>query len=150
MSAIDKVYVVDDEPEVRKALERLLRAAGLQVEAKASAEEFLQASEGVPSGCVVLDYQMPGVTGLDLQEVLGALGRNWQIVFLSGHGDVPKTVQAMKAGAVDFLVKPADGAQLLGAVRRALERGSPDRCRARLARGDQRPRRPAQSRVSAR
>jgi FixJ family two-component response regulator len=124
LSPRETVFVVDDEPEVRKALERLLRASGLQVDVSASAQEFLERSEGVQSGCAVLDYQMPGLTGLDLQDVLADRGGGWQIVFLSGQGDVPKTVRAMKAGAVDFLVKPADGTQLVAAVRRALERAA--------------------------
>jgi FixJ family two-component response regulator len=124
MSQPERVFIVDDDPEVRKGLERLLRASGLQAVASASAQEFLMRSEGVTSGCVVLDYQMPGLNGLELQQVLSVRGGRWQVVFLSGQGDVPKTVQAMKAGAVDFLVKPADGTQLVGAVRRALERAA--------------------------
>jgi len=124
MSVAGRVFVVDDEAEVRKALERVLRASGLEVTTSASAEEFLACTEKLVSGCVVLDYQMPGVSGLELQQLLGARGGRWQIVFVSGQGDVPKTAQAMKAGAVDFLEKPADGAQLVAAVRRALERAA--------------------------
>jgi FixJ family two-component response regulator len=124
LNSRETVFIVDDEPEVRKALERLLRASGLQVEVSASAHEFLERSAGVQCGCAVLDYQMPGLTGLDLQDVLAGRGGGWQVVFLSGQGDVPKTVRAMKAGAVDFLVKPADGKQLVAAVRRALDRAA--------------------------
>jgi FixJ family two-component response regulator len=124
LNSRETVFIVDDEPEVRKALERLLRASGLQVEVSASAQEFLERSAGVQCGCAVLDYQMPGLTGLDLQDVLAGRGGGWQVVFLSGQGDVPKTVRAMKAGAVDFLVKPADGKQLVAAVRRALDRAA--------------------------
>ena len=119
-----KVFIVDDDAEVRKALARLLRASGFQVEPSASAQDFLVRSEGTSSGCAVLDYQMPGLTGLDLQQALAVRGGQWQIVFLTAHADVPLSVRAMKAGAVDFLVKPADGPQLIAAVRRAIERAA--------------------------
>jgi FixJ family two-component response regulator len=128
-----RVFVVDDEPEVRKGLERLLRSAGFEVAAYGSAQEFL-VSVGDEAGCIVLDYQMPGLSGLELQEVLAARGVRPQIVFLSGHGDIPKSVQAIQGGAVDFLVKPAGADLLLAAVRRALARDAEDRAeRARAA-----------------
>jgi FixJ family two-component response regulator len=116
------VFVVDDEPTVRKALDRLLRAAGLKVSLFASAQEFLMALDHEVPGCVILDYQMPGLNGLELQDVLAARGSQLQIVFLTGHGDIPGTVKAMQGGAVDFLVKPAGREQILPAVERALER----------------------------
>jgi FixJ family two-component response regulator len=122
-----KVFVVDDQTQVRSGLERLLRASGLQVALFASAQDFLVAAGEEMAGCVILDYQMPGLNGLELQEVLAARGMHWQIVFLTGHGDIPKTVQAMKGGAVDFLVKPAGQEQILGAVQRALARDAQQR-----------------------
>lgn len=122
MTATEKIYVVDDEPEVRKSLERLLRAAGMQVHVFSSAQDFLMATSQGSSGCVVLDYKMPGLTGLELQDVLAARGCHWQIVFLTGQADIPKSVQAMKGGAVDFLVKPASREQLLEAIGKALAR----------------------------
>lgn len=120
MTTQARVFVVDDQPEVRKGLERLLRAAGLEVALFASAQEFLAAVDGDAAGCVLLDYQMPGFNGLELQDILIARDVHVPIVFLTGHGDIPKTVQAMKGGAVDFLVKPASQEQILDAVRRAL------------------------------
>jgi FixJ family two-component response regulator len=120
--SVGSVFVVDDEPEVRKGLERLLRAAGIQASLFASAQEFLLAVTATDPGCVILDYQMPGLNGLELQDVLAARGAHLQIVFLTGHGDIPKTVQAMRGGAVDFLVKPAAQEQILAAVQRALAR----------------------------
>jgi FixJ family two-component response regulator len=117
-----RVFVVDDEPGVLKGLERLLRASGLQVAAFGSAQEFLTAVEGEGPGCVLLDYQMPGLNGLELQDVLASRGSPWQIVFLTGHGDIPKTVRAMRGGAIDFLVKPASQEKILAAVERALAR----------------------------
>jgi FixJ family two-component response regulator len=122
-----RVFIVDDQPEVRTGLERLLRAAGYQVQSFGSAQEFLVAVEDERPGCVILDYQMPGLNGLELQEVLAARGVHREIVFLTGHGDIPKTVQAMQGGAVDFLVKPAGQEQILGAVTRALERDAQHR-----------------------
>ena len=116
------MFVVDDDARVRTGLERLFRAGGFEVESSASAEEFLVRSEGQKAGCLVLDYRMPGLNGLELQKVLAARESSWQIVFLTGRGDIPTTVQAMQAGAVDFLEKPADESLLLGAVRRALLR----------------------------
>jgi FixJ family two-component response regulator len=118
------VFVVDDDPEVGKALERLLRSAGMQARVCRSAHDFLAAADRQSSGCIILDYEMPGLDGLELQRVLAARGSGWQIVFLTGHGDVPKSVRAMKEGAVDFLQKPAGQDEILGAVRRALARGA--------------------------
>ena len=115
------VFVVDDEPSVRKSLGRLLRAAGYRVEAFASAREFLQHDLGVEVGCLVLDVQMPDLNGLELQQALAEKDRSLPIVFITGHGDIPMSVRAMKAGATDFLSKPVDEKDLLGAITRALE-----------------------------
>ena len=119
----ERVYLVDDEPAVRKALWRVLRSAGIEVASFGSAEEFLAALEKEPAGCAILDVAMPGLDGLALQETLGARGIDLPILFLTGRGDIPMSVRAMKAGAFDFLTKPVDGEVLVAAVRRALERG---------------------------
>lgn len=116
------VYVVDDEPAVLKGLSRLLRSAGLAVAAYSSPGEFLDRLPADPSGCAVLDVAMPGLDGLMLQQALAASGRELPIVFLTGHGDIPTSVRAMKDGAVDFLTKPVDEGDLLRAIRAALER----------------------------
>jgi FixJ family two-component response regulator len=132
VSAEPVVCVVDDQAPVRASLERLLRACGLRVQLYASAQDFLVAADERVPGCLILDYQMPGLDGLELQEVLAARGSPWQIVFLTGRGDIPKTVQAMQGGAVDFLVKPAGQEEILAAVRRALDRDA----RLRAQRGE--------------
>jgi FixJ family two-component response regulator len=119
----ERVYVVDDEPAVRKALGRLLRSAGLEAETFGSAEEFLGALEREPAGCAILDVAMPGLDGLALQEALASRGIDLPVVFLTGRGDIPMSVRAMKAGASDFLTKPVDGVAFVAAVRRALEKG---------------------------
>jgi len=129
------VFVVDDDPSVRRALERLLRAGGLRVASFASAREFLASawgpfSEGEAApGCLVLDVNLPGPSGLDLQRELSRAGLPIPIVFITGHGDIPMSVRAMKAGAVDFLPKPFEDEDLLGAVHRALERDERSRRR---------------------
>src|SRR2546425_8233070 len=123
MSAAEStVFVVDDEPSVRKSLGRLLKAAGYRVEAFASAREFLQRGPDVGVGCLVLDVQMPELNGLELQQALTETDRSLPIVFITGHGDIPMSVRAMKAGAMDFLSKPFDEKDLLGAIERALEK----------------------------
>jgi FixJ family two-component response regulator len=114
------VFLVDDDAPVRKALSRLLKSAGYQVEAFDSAGEFLQWHRPGGFGCLILDIQMPGLNGLELQEELAANDSTLAIIFLTGHGDIPTSVQAMKAGAVDFLTKPVCGQELLDAVERAL------------------------------
>jgi FixJ family two-component response regulator len=129
VTAAARVFVVDDEASVRQALQRLLRAAGLEVEVFVSAQEFLMALEHEQPGCVILDYQMPGLNGLELQEVLAVRGTQLQIVFLTGHGNIPRTVRAMQGGAVDFLVKPASREQILPAVERAMQRQAEERAR---------------------
>ncbi|MDX1393058.1 MAG: response regulator [Gemmatimonadota bacterium] len=116
------VYVVDDDPSFLRGVSRLLSAAGLTIGAFRSAEDFLAAHDPREPGCLVLDLAMPGLTGLELQEALEASGCERPIVFLSGRGDIPSSVQAMKHGAVDFLTKPVDEDVLLAAIDAALER----------------------------
>ena len=123
MSAAEStVFVVDDEPSVRKSLGRLLKAAGYRVEAFASAREFLQRDPDFGVSCLVLDVQMPELNGLELQQALMETDRSLPIIFITGHGDIPMSVHAMKAGALDFLSKPIDEKDLLGAIARALEK----------------------------
>jgi FixJ family two-component response regulator len=117
----ERVFVVDDDPAVRKSLSRLLRSAGFEALTFESPEEFLRNLKPDAAGCAILDLSMPGLDGLALQRELAARGSDLPVVFLTGHGDIPKSVQAMKSGAMDFLTKPVDGDILLGAVRRALE-----------------------------
>jgi FixJ family two-component response regulator len=114
------VCVVDDDRSVRDCLERLLRSAGFTVQTFASAADYLSRHDHHGPVCLVLDVNMPGMNGFDLQQALA--GRCEEIVFLTGHGDVPMCAKGMKAGAADFLLKPADDATLLSAVSRALER----------------------------
>jgi FixJ family two-component response regulator len=122
------VFVVDDDASVRRGLERLLRAAGHRVECFASARDFLLRGQQELRGCLLLDVRMPEMTGLDLRDFLAELGRDIPIVFITGHGDIAMAVQAMKAGAVDFLTKPFDEGVLLEAVAQGLAR---DRARHR-------------------
>lgn len=121
------VCVVDDDPAVRRALVRLLRAAGLTAESFASAAEFLARDSELSVGCVVLDVRMPGFDGMELQARLAAEGTDLPVIFLTGHGDIPMSVEAMKQGAVDFLTKPVDEDVLLGAVESALLRSRIER-----------------------
>ena len=116
------VFVVDDDRSVRRSVVRLLETAGLRVEGYPSAEAFLERERPDGPGCVVLDVRMPGMNGLELQRRLAAAGRPMAIVFITGHGDVPMSVDAMKAGAVDFLLKPFDDEALLAAIARAIAR----------------------------
>jgi FixJ family two-component response regulator len=116
------VFVVDDDPGVRKALTRLLRTAGFEVCCYTSASEFLKQHDRNQPGCLLLDLAMPGLNGLELQQALAESGCERSIVFISGQADIPKTVTAMKAGAVDFLTKPVEDEALLAAVRAAIER----------------------------
>ena len=118
------VFVVDDDAAVRRALERLIKSVGLTVETFASAQEFLRRDPPDGPACVVTDVRMPGLSGLDLQKELGDAGLSMPIVFMTGHGTVPMSVRAMKAGAVDFLQKPVDEQVLLDAIHQALEKGS--------------------------
>ena len=114
--------VVDDDPSVRDALDSLLRSIGLQTQVLGSPAELLQAALPDLPGCIVLDVRLPGISGLDLQDQLAAQGIHLPIVFMTGHGDIPMTVRAMKAGAVDFLSKPFRDQDMLDAVSAAIER----------------------------
>jgi len=116
------VFVVDDYAPVRSAVSRLLRAAGFAMAAFASPEEFLAQYDPHTPGCLVLDLDMPAVNGLELQRILARKGSVLPIIFLTGHGDIPKSVQAMKRGAIDFLTKPVNDENLLAAVRAAIEK----------------------------
>jgi RNA polymerase sigma factor (sigma-70 family) len=120
------VFVVDDDPSVRSSLKFLLSSVGLQVESFDSAETFLQRNPPDAPSCLVLDVRLRGLSGLDFQRELAARNRQMPIIFITGHGDIPMSVRAMKAGAVEFLTKPFRDQDLLDAVRIALER---DRCR---------------------
>ena len=116
------VFLVDDEPAVLKGLSRLLRSAGLAVETFSSSQDFLNHYLPHTPGCLVLDVAMPGLNGLELQKALTAKGSALPIIFLTGHGDIPMSVQAMKRGAADFLTKPVNDDELLKAIRAALEK----------------------------
>lgn len=116
------IYVVDDDASVRTALRRLLGSVGLPCQTFGNAEEFLKASRSDGPQCLVLDVRLPGPSGLDLQRELAGLERPLPIIFITGHGDIPVTVRAMKAGASEFLTKPVREQELLEAIRKALER----------------------------
>jgi RNA polymerase sigma factor (sigma-70 family) len=116
------VFVVDDDPSVRRAIKRLIETVGLQVELFGSAQEFLQAERPDVPGCLVLDIRLPGKSGLDFQRELADANIRIPIIFVTAHGDIPMTVRAMKAGAVEFLTKPFRDQDLLDAVQFALER----------------------------
>ena len=118
------VFVVDDYAAGRRSISRLLRAAGFAVTAFASAKEFLAQYDPETRGCLVLDLAMPEISGLDLQGILAGRGSLMPIIFLTAHGDIPKSVQAMKHGASDFLIKPVNDEDLLAAVRVAIEKDS--------------------------
>ena len=116
------VFVVDDDESIRAALESLIKSVGLHVETFASAREFLQTRGPDTPGCLVLDVRLPGLSGLDLQSELATANIHTPIIFITGHGDIPMTVRAMKAGAVEFLTKPFREQELLDAIQQALER----------------------------
>jgi FixJ family two-component response regulator len=116
------VFVVDDDVSVRESLELLVRCEGWQPETFASAQEFLDYPRVLVPNCLVLDVSLPGLNGLDLQRIVADERADMPIIFITGHGDVPMTVQAMKAGAVEFLMKPFNDDVLLTAIRAALER----------------------------
>jgi FixJ family two-component response regulator len=117
------VFVIDDEAAMREALQSLLRSVGLRVETFASAREFLSSSHRPEApACLVLDVRLPGLSGLDLQRELAAAQIHLPIIFITGHGDIPMTVQAMKAGAVEFLTKPFRDQDLLDAIQQAIDR----------------------------
>jgi FixJ family two-component response regulator len=121
------IAIVDDDPSVREGLSSLIRSAGLQVETFASAQEFLARPGAEAPSCLVLDLQLPGLSGLDLQRRMAEVGPEIPIVFLTGHGNIPASVQAMKAGAVEFLTKPFDEHDLLQAIQEAVERDRQNR-----------------------
>jgi len=119
------VFVVDDDPSIRESLSLLLSSAGYGIKTFASAEEFLNSEPGTPGpACLVLDVKMPGLSGLDLQEELKSRNIIIPIIFITGHGDIPMSVQAMKTGAVDFLPKPFDDDNLLDSVKETLLKDS--------------------------
>ena len=116
------VYVVDDDETVRRSLARLIRSVGLKVDTFASAQAFLEHKGQNRPSCLVLDVRLPGLSGLDLQAAMGQSQRAMPIIFITGRGNVPMTVRAMKGGAQDFLEKPFDDQELLDAIQRALAR----------------------------
>lgn len=127
VSSVPVVYIVDDEPLSVRGVGRLLQSAGWITHMFDTPGAFLQAARPDMAGCLLLDVQMPGLNGLELQEKLVAAGCHLPIIFLSGHGDIPISVRAMKAGAVDFLVKPVRERELYSAVERAMGRDARER-----------------------
>jgi FixJ family two-component response regulator len=128
------VLVVDDDPSFRRSMERLLRSMGFECQSFASAQEFLRGRRPDVPSCLVLDVRMPGASGLELQQDLARAGWQIPIIFMTGHGDIPMSVRAMKAGAVEFLTKPFREQELLEAIEQALDSDREARkTRARLA-----------------
>ena len=121
-TAIPSVFIVDDDVSVRESLELLVRNENWKPQTFASAQEFLNHPRTPVPSCLVLDLSLPGLNGLELQKQLAAQHIDMPIIFITGYGDVPKSVQAMKAGALEFLTKPLDNDALIGAIRKALER----------------------------
>jgi FixJ family two-component response regulator len=118
----ETVFIVDDDASVREALGNLMRSVGLHAQLFASAQEFLKTPQPDSAACLILDVRMPGLSGLDCQRQLAEAGFHIRIVFMTGHGDIPMSVRAIKAGAVDFLTKPFRDQDLLDAVQQALDR----------------------------
>jgi FixJ family two-component response regulator len=116
------IHIVDDDASFRTAMARLLSVSGYEVVKHESAARFLEAISDAKPGCILLDVQMPALTGLQLQQELAKLSRSWPIIFMTGHGDIPTSVRAIKAGAEDFLSKPVSKEMLLEAIERALVR----------------------------
>jgi len=116
------IAIVDDDPSVREGLESLIRSAGLRAKTFGSAQEFLANRGAEAPSCLILDLQLPGLSGLDLQKRMAEADLEIPIVFLTGHGNIPASVQAMKAGAIEFLTKPVEEADLLRAIQEAIER----------------------------
>jgi len=116
------VYVVDDDPSIRYALDSLIRSVGFRAQTFASAQDFLKSTRPDAPGCLVLDIRLPGLSGLDLQRELARVDIRIPIIFITGHGDIPMSVSAMKAGAVEFLTKPFRDQDLLDAIQAAVER----------------------------
>ncbi|MEN3327287.1 MAG: hypothetical protein V7638_2094 [Acidobacteriota bacterium] len=121
-NAADMVFVIDDDESIREALKSLIRSVGLSVDTFASAQDFLKSSRPDVPSCLILDVRMPGLSGLDLQRDLVEANIHIPIIFITGHGDIPMSVRAMKAGAVEFLTKPFRDQDLLDAIQQALER----------------------------
>ena len=119
---IPLIYVVDDDASVREALSSLIRSVGLRVETFASAQEFLAHPQADAPSCLVLDVQLPGLSGLDLQQELAKADIQIPIIFLTGHGDIPTSVRAIKAGALEFLTKPFNDEDLLDAIQQGIAR----------------------------
>ena len=122
MTGAPVVHIVDDDELFRRAISRVLKVSGYEVADYESATSFLRSIEDAKPGCIVLDVQMPAFGGLQLQEELAKLSRSWPIIFMTGHGDIPTSVRAIKAGAEDFLPKPVSKETLLEAIERALVR----------------------------
>ena len=116
------IAIVDDDPSAREGLQALIESAGWRAETFASAQDFLDRPDAEAPSCLILDLQLPGLSGLDLQKRMAEVGLEIPIVFLTGHGNIPASVKAMKAGAVEFLTKPFDEEELLRAVQEAIER----------------------------
>lgn len=121
------LFIVDDDASVRKGVGRFLRSAGFSTKLFASSQEFLEYERSDGPSCLVLDVQMPGLNGLELQEEMAARGISIPIIFITGHGDIPMTVKAMKSGAIDFLPKPFEDEMLLSSIDKALEKDLRDR-----------------------
>ena len=116
------VYVVDDDPGVREALDSLIRSVGFRVQTFASAQDFLQSKPSTAPSCLILDVRLPGLSGLDLQRELRQADIHIPVIFVTGHADIPMSVRAMKAGAVEFLTKPVRDQDLLDTIQQAIER----------------------------
>ena len=127
------IFIIDDDSSVRKGLTRLIKATGLHAESYASARDFLDSGDLVKSGCIILDVQMPGMTGPELQEELNKTEYSMPIIFLSAHGDVQTAASTMKKGAVDFLTKPVDSSVLLEVIRITLEKDADNRRQRKLS-----------------
>lgn len=125
------VFIVDDDANVRRSIQDLLESVALKSEAFATPQEFLESRRADRPGCLVLDVRLPGMSGLDFQRALSEAGVGLPVIFITGHGDVPMTVQAMKSGAVEFLTKPFRAEELLDAIRQALDRDRESRERRR-------------------
>jgi RNA polymerase sigma factor (sigma-70 family) len=121
------VFVIDDDPSVREAIDSLIRSVGINVRTFASAQEFMTSKRPDAPACLVLDVRMPGLSGLDLQRELANAGIRIPVIFITGHGDIPMSVRAMKAGAVEFLTKPFRDQDLLDAISQAIERDRAER-----------------------
>jgi FixJ family two-component response regulator len=124
MTGVPVVHIVDDDTSFRSAISRLLKVSGYEVADYESAACFLRTIADAKPGCLLLDVQMPSFGGLQLQEELAKVSHNWPIIFMTGHGDIPTSVRAIKAGAEDFLSKPVSRETLLEAIERALVRGA--------------------------